>query len=117
MAVLTTNGTLGRVAARRGLPDVRTFDVSRHRLADRIEAAAYADLYIERLKPVADFDHGRGDDVLHPFDVHVVQVLPRPHVTINRVILRLEHLLVKLGGDNHPHRRHSIFNFHAGTEL
>ncbi len=36
---MVSDHALGRVAARRGLPDVRTFDVSRHRLGDRIEAA------------------------------------------------------------------------------
>lgn len=36
---MVSDHALGRVAARRGLPRVRTFQASRHRLADRIEAA------------------------------------------------------------------------------
>jgi dsRNA-specific ribonuclease len=43
---LVSDHALGRVAARRGLPDVRAFGASRHRLGDRIEAsigAAWAD--------------------------------------------------------------------------
>jgi dsRNA-specific ribonuclease len=35
---MVSDHALGRVAARRGLPQVRTFQASRHRLADRIEA-------------------------------------------------------------------------------
>lgn len=35
---MVSDHALGRVAARRGLPRVRTFQASRHRLADRIEA-------------------------------------------------------------------------------
>jgi len=53
---LVSDHALGRVAARRGLPDVRTFDVSRHRLADRIEAAigaAWADCGIAAAEAVA----------------------------------------------------------------
>lgn len=53
---LVSDHALGRVAARRGLPDVRTFSVSRHRLADRIEAAigaAWADCGIEDAERVA----------------------------------------------------------------
>ncbi len=44
---LVSDHALGRVAARRGLPHVRTFPASRQRLADRIEAcigAAWADV-------------------------------------------------------------------------
>lgn len=54
---LVSDHALGRVAARRGLPDVRTFEASKHRLADRIEAAigaAWADLGIEAAEAVAD---------------------------------------------------------------
>lgn len=53
---LVSDHALGRVAARRGLPDVRTFLASRHRLADRIEAsigAAWADLGIDAAEQVA----------------------------------------------------------------
>jgi dsRNA-specific ribonuclease len=53
---LVSDHALGRVAARRGLPDVRTFDASRHRLADRIEAsigAAWADTGIVAAEAVA----------------------------------------------------------------
>ncbi|MFN8157298.1 MAG: hypothetical protein U0R68_07765 [Candidatus Nanopelagicales bacterium] len=53
---LVSDHALGRVAARRGLPDVRTFEVSRHRLADRIEAAigaAWADLGVAAAESVA----------------------------------------------------------------
>ncbi|MFN8148854.1 MAG: hypothetical protein U0R76_15520 [Candidatus Nanopelagicales bacterium] len=53
---LVSDHALGRVAARRGLPDVRTFEVSRHRLADRIEAAigaAWADCGIAAAEAVA----------------------------------------------------------------
>lgn len=35
---MVSDHALGRVAARRGLPRVRTFQASKHRLADRIEA-------------------------------------------------------------------------------
>jgi dsRNA-specific ribonuclease len=54
---LVSDHALGRVAARRGLPDVRTFDASRHRLADRIEAAigaAWADSGVDAAERVAD---------------------------------------------------------------
>jgi dsRNA-specific ribonuclease len=54
---LVSDHALGRVAARRGLPDVRTFEASRHRLADRIEAAigaAWADSGLEAAERVAD---------------------------------------------------------------
>jgi dsRNA-specific ribonuclease len=54
---LVSDHALGRVAARRGLPDVRTFDASRHRLADRIEAAigaAWADSGVAAAERVAD---------------------------------------------------------------
>ena len=53
---LVSDHALGRVAARRGLPDVRTFEASRHRLADRIEAsigAAWADTGIVAAEAVA----------------------------------------------------------------
>jgi dsRNA-specific ribonuclease len=53
---LVSDSALGRVAARRGLPDVRTFAASRHRLADRIEAAigaAWADTGIDAAEAVA----------------------------------------------------------------
>jgi len=54
---LVSDHALGRVAARRGLPDVRTFEASRHRLADRIEAAigaAWADAGVDAAEQVAD---------------------------------------------------------------
>lgn len=54
---LVSDHALGRVAARRGLPDVRTFDASRHRLADRVEAAigaAWADSGIAAAEAVAE---------------------------------------------------------------
>jgi dsRNA-specific ribonuclease len=54
---LVSDHALGRVAARRGLPDVRTFTASRHRLADRVEAsigAAWADSGIEAAEHVVD---------------------------------------------------------------
>jgi dsRNA-specific ribonuclease len=53
---LVSDHALGRVAARRGLPDVRSFAVSQHRLADRIEAsigAAWADLGLAAAEAVA----------------------------------------------------------------
>ena len=53
---LVSDHALGKVAARRGLPDVRTFAASRHRLADRIEAAigaAWADAGIDAAEAVA----------------------------------------------------------------
>jgi dsRNA-specific ribonuclease len=53
---LVSDHALGRVAARRGLPDVRAFTASRHRLADRIEAAigaAWADAGISAAEGVA----------------------------------------------------------------
>ncbi len=53
---LVSDHALGRVASRRGLPDVRTFDASRHRLADRVEAAigaAWADSGIDAAVAVA----------------------------------------------------------------
>ena len=53
---LVSDHALGRVAARRGLPEVRTFDASRHRLADRVEAAigaAWADTGIVAAEGVA----------------------------------------------------------------
>lgn len=53
---LVSDHALGRVAARRGLPAVRTFPASRHRLADRIEAAIgalWADLGIEAAETAA----------------------------------------------------------------
>ena len=53
---LVSDHALGRVAARRGLPDVHAFDASRHRLADRIEAAigaAWADSGVEGAQAVA----------------------------------------------------------------
>jgi hypothetical protein len=62
-------------------------------------------------------DDGRRHDVLHPFDVHVVQVLAGPHVAIGRMVLLLLHLLVKLGGDNHPHGRLSVDNIRVCREL
>jgi dsRNA-specific ribonuclease len=54
---LVSDHALGRVAARRGLPAVRTFPASRHRLADRIEAsigALWADAGIEEAERAAD---------------------------------------------------------------
>ena len=54
---LVSDHALGRVAARRGLPDVRTFEASSHRLADRIEAAigaAWADSGLAAAERVAD---------------------------------------------------------------
>lgn len=54
---LVSDHALGRVAARRGLPDVRTFPVSVHRLGDRVEAcigAVWADLGVEQAMQVAD---------------------------------------------------------------
>ena len=54
---LVSDHALGRVAARRGLPDVRTFEVSVHRLGDRVEAcigAVWAELGIEAAEEVAD---------------------------------------------------------------
>ena len=54
---LVSDHALGRVAARRGLPDVRTFEVSVHRLGDRVEAcigAVWAELGIEAAQDVAD---------------------------------------------------------------
>ena len=53
---LVSDHALGKVAARRGLPDVRAFQASRHRLADRIEAAigaAWADTGIAAAEIVA----------------------------------------------------------------
>ncbi len=53
---LVSDHALGRVAARRGLPEVRAFDASRHRLADRVEAAigaAWADTGIVAAERVA----------------------------------------------------------------
>ncbi len=53
---LVSDHALGRVAARRGLPAVRTFPASRHRLADRIEAsigALWADAGIEEAERAA----------------------------------------------------------------
>jgi dsRNA-specific ribonuclease len=53
---LVSDHALGKVAARRGLPDVRAFAASRHRLADRIEAsigAAWADTGIAAAQGVA----------------------------------------------------------------
>ena len=53
---LVSDHALGKVAARRGLPDVRAFQASRHRLADRIEAAigaAWADTGIAAAEAVA----------------------------------------------------------------
>jgi dsRNA-specific ribonuclease len=53
---LVSDHALGKVAARRGLPDVRAFAASRHRLADRIEAAigaAWADAGIAAAEEVA----------------------------------------------------------------
>jgi len=53
---LVSDHALGKVAARRGLPDVRAFQASRHRLADRIEAsigAAWADSGIAAAEAVA----------------------------------------------------------------
>ncbi len=53
---LVSDHALGRVAARRGLPDVRTFSASNHRLGDRIEAAigaAWADSGIGAAEEVA----------------------------------------------------------------
>jgi len=54
---LVSDHALGKVAARRGLPDVRAFSASRHRLADRIEAAigaAWADSGIGAAEEVAN---------------------------------------------------------------
>ena len=48
-------------------------------------------------------EHGRGDDVLDPLDVHVVQVLARPDVAVRGVAGQLAHLLVELVGDDEPH--------------
>jgi dsRNA-specific ribonuclease len=53
---LVSDHALGRVAARRGLPEVRSFTVSRRRLADRIEAAigaAWADSGLDAAEEVA----------------------------------------------------------------
>jgi len=53
---LVSDHALGRVAARRGLPEVRTFTVSHQRLADRIEAAigaAWADSGLDAAEEVA----------------------------------------------------------------
>ena len=53
---MVSDHALGRVAARRGLPQVRTFQASRHRLADRIEAsigALWADRGIEHAAEAA----------------------------------------------------------------
>ena len=53
---LVSGHALGKVAARRGLPEVRTFAASRHRLADRIEAsigAAWADAGLAAAEDVA----------------------------------------------------------------
>jgi len=53
---LVSDHALGKVAARRGLPDVRAFQASHHRLADRIEAsigAAWADTGIAAAEIVA----------------------------------------------------------------
>jgi len=53
---LVSDHALARVAARRGLPAVRTFPASRHRLADRIEAAIgalWADAGIEAAEDAA----------------------------------------------------------------
>jgi dsRNA-specific ribonuclease len=54
---LVSDHALGRVAARRGLPEVRTFEVSVHRLGDRVEAcigAVWAELGIEDAVDVAE---------------------------------------------------------------
>jgi dsRNA-specific ribonuclease len=53
---LVSDHALGRVAARRRLPPVRTFPASRHRLADRIEAAigaVWVDAGLARAEQVA----------------------------------------------------------------
>ena len=53
---LVSGHALGRVAGRRGLPDVRAFAASVHRLGDRIEAAigaAWADAGLEAAEEVA----------------------------------------------------------------
>ena len=53
---MVSDQALGRLAAGRGFPDVRAFDASRHRLADRIEAsigAAWADSGIAAAEDVA----------------------------------------------------------------
>lgn len=53
---LVSDHALGRVAARRGLPDVRAFDASAHRLGDRVEAtvgAAWADAGLAAAEAVA----------------------------------------------------------------
>jgi dsRNA-specific ribonuclease len=44
---MVSDHALGRVAARRGLPAVRTFPASKHRLADRIEASI-GSLWVDR---------------------------------------------------------------------
>jgi dsRNA-specific ribonuclease len=44
---MVSDHALGRVAARRGLPAVRTFPASKHRLADRIEASIGA-IWVDR---------------------------------------------------------------------
>jgi dsRNA-specific ribonuclease len=54
---LVSDHALARVAARRGLPDVRAFEVSVHRLGDRVEAcigAVWAELGIEQAVAVAE---------------------------------------------------------------
>lgn len=54
---LVSDHALGRVAARRGLPDVRAFEASVHRLGDRVEAcigAVWVELGIEAAEEVAD---------------------------------------------------------------
>ena len=54
---LVSDHALGRVAAGRGMPDVRTFAVSTHRLGDRVEAcigAVWVDRGIEAAEDVAD---------------------------------------------------------------
>jgi dsRNA-specific ribonuclease len=54
---LVSDHALGKVAARRGLPDVRAFSASRHRLGDRIEAAigaAWADSGLAASEEVAN---------------------------------------------------------------
>jgi dsRNA-specific ribonuclease len=54
---LVSDHALGRVAARRGLPEVRTFEASVHRLGDRVEAcigAVWAERGIEAAQEVAE---------------------------------------------------------------
>ena len=60
-----------------------------------------------RLRHREAIQHCRCDRIFHAIDVHMVQVLTRPDVTVRRVIRHLKHLLVELLRDDEPHGRRS----------